>query len=329
MNPAISVGIVCYKEGEKLSQVLKSLRAQTKFSYIKEVLLVHNGSCQSTLNTAKTFLNILPLSIIRNPINSVGKARNLIVEKSQCPLIAFIDGDCIAPKNWLESLILNWNSCQKENVVGIGGPNRLSEQFFWQKAVNLSLQHPLGHGWSPQAWIPPYKVSVKHIPTTNGLFLRDKIKVTGNFSHKIQKVGEDVDLGLRLGEQGRLYVFPQPVVLNDYAVSYVQVLQRLFKFGTIRYRQRDWLWFPVVMFFPVFILLLILGLREFFVLLPICLYFIYLFFAGFKIAFKQKKTGVLSFAFILPVFWFLQHCAYSLGAFYGGLSLLWFSLFSR
>ena len=317
MNLSVSVGIVCYREGKKLSRVLESLRAQTRFSCIREVLLVHNGSCQSTLKAAKTFLNILPLSIIKNSVNSIGKARSLIVEKSCCPLVAFIDGDCIAPENWLERLLLNWNSCQGENIVGIGGPNRLPERFFWQKAVNLSLSHPLGHGWSPQAWIPPHKVSVKHIPTTNGLFLKNKIKTTGNFSHKIKRVGEDVDLGLRLSEQGFLYLFPQPVVLNEYAVSYVQALQRLFKFGTARHRHRNLLGLLVVIFFPVFILFLIFGIRELFFLLPVCLYFVYLFFSGFQIAFLKKQTSSLTFALLLPVFWFLQHCAYSLGAFLG------------
>ena len=275
--------------------------------------MVQNGTCQETLKTAESFLEILPLSIIQNPVNNIGKARNLIIKNSRYSLVAFTDGDCIAPENWIEQLLLNWDSCQNKATVGIGGPNRLPEKFLWQKTVNLSLTHPLGHGWSPQAWIPQKKISVKHIPTTNSLFLKDKVKEAGNFSPNITTVGEDVNLGLRLNKLGKLYLFPQPIVLNQYAENFFQVLKRLLKFGTCRYRQKDKLLWPTVGFFPTSGLLLLIGIKEPVFLLPLAIYFIYLIAASLKIAWEAKS--ILSLW--LPILWFLQHCVYSLGSLLG------------
>lgn len=313
VNRYITIGIVCYREGKKLSKTLNSLKSQTLYHSIGEVLLVQNGICQETLKTAESFLEILPLSIIQNPVNNIGKARNLIIENSRYSLVAFTDGDCIVPENWIEQLLFNWDSCQNEITVGIGGPNRLPEQFLWQKTVNLSLIHPLGHGWSPQAWIPQKKISVKHIPTTNSLFLKDKVKKAGNFSPHITTVGEDVNLSLRLNKLGKIYLFPQPIVLNNYAENFFQVLKRLLKFGTCRYKQKDKLLWPAVGFFPILGFFLFIGIKEPVFLLPPVIYFICLIAVSLKIAWETKS--ILSLC--LPILWFLQHCAYSLGAFLG------------
>ena len=146
MKRLVSISIVCYREGEKLSQVLNSLKAQSRFDCIGEVLLVQNGDCESTLKAAKAFLNVLPLSLSQNPLNSIGQARQLIVENSRYDLLAFIDGDCLAPVNWLERLLCHWDSLANQNRIGISGPNRLPEQCFWQRTFNLSLKH----------WSAPY-----------------------------------------------------------------------------------------------------------------------------------------------------------------------------
>ena len=136
-------------------------------------------------------------------------------------------------------------------LAGVGGPNRLPERTFWQKLVNLSLSHPLGHGWSPQAYIPPKPAAVSHLAAGNALFSVKKIREAGNFSTdwRYRRTGEDLDLGLRLNNP--LYLFPDPVVVNDHSSSFAQSLFRLFRFGLTRKRRKDLLLIPSLLFAPV------------------------------------------------------------------------------
>ena len=308
-NTKVTVGLICYREREQIALTLQSLVEQTALHRISEILLVQNGDCQKTLNCAKTFLKKLPLVIIPNSVNHIGKARAMIVNRAAEPLIAFTDGDCIVPPNWLETLLFHWNHCAPSSPSGVGGPNRLPENTLWKRLVNLSLSHPLGHGWSPQAWKPKAQTVVSHLPTANALFSSHQIKQAGNFSEKCHPAGEDLDLGLRLKKLGPLYLFPDPVVTNDYAASYFQSLRRLFRFGQVRRKNKDKLLIPAFLFAPGFCLFLILGFSCMIWWLPLVAYLIILVLAALQ---TLIKTRIL-WALLLPLCWILQHFAYSSG----------------
>ena len=192
---------------------------------------------------------------------------------------------------------------------GVGGANRLPDDTFWKRLVNLSLSHPMGHGWSPQAWKPKAQTSVSHLPTANALFSSHQIKQAGNFSEKCHPVGEDLDLGLRLKTQGPLYLFPDPVVTNDSASSYFQSLKRLFRFGQVRKKNKDKLLIPAFLFAPAFCLFLILGFFHMTWWLPLGGYLVILILAALQTLIKNRTFWALP----LPLFWILQHFAYSLG----------------
>ena len=305
----ITISLICHKEKESLSYLLQDLKDQTAYQYIGEVLLIQTGQCKETLEIAESFLDKLPLKIFSCSSNNLGLARATLVNKAQYEIIAFTDCDCRLPKSWLEELLAHWNHHYTDNLLAIGGPNRLSEKKFWQKIVNLSLSHPLGHGWSPQAWRVSKKTKTSHIPTTNGLFSKKKILEAGNFCEVYSKIGEDLDLGLRLSKYGELFLFPTPLVENDYANSYRDTLKRLFKFGLLRKKNKNLLFYPTLLFFPITLCFLLLSACKPIFLLPILFYFSLLFIFSLFVFIKshQKKS------FFLPIFWFLQHGAYSLG----------------
>lgn len=308
-NLKVTVALVCYQEKEKLAHVLKDLKNQTVFDNIGEVLIFQNGTCKQTSKTAESFLEKLPLKIFSSSSNNLGLARAKLVEKSLYDLIVFTDSDCSLPENWLEELLSHWKNKEPNDVVAIGGPNLLPEKRWWQKMVNLSLCHPLGHGWSPQAWKVKKKTKVSHIPTTNGLFLKQAVLSVGNFSEQYKFAGEDLDLGLRLKRKGHLILFPSPTVTNNYAKTYFESLKRLFIFGKIRGIHISFLFYPSFLFFPLFTFFLILGFfQKNFLLLP-ALYLLFLFLASLFEGLKNKKSASL----LLPLFWFLQHLSYSMG----------------
>ena len=303
-----TVALICYREKEKLAPLLEDLTKQTAFQQIGEALLAQNGHCRQTLQTAQSFVDRLPLKIIPHPSNNIGQARALLTDTAQFDFIAWTDSDCRLPSSWLEELLRHLINNPK--AVAVGGPNRLAEDKSWKRAINLSLSHPLGHGWSPQAWRVIKKTRVSHIPTTNGLFLKKGIISAGNFATKHKTTGEDLNLGWRLSRQGELYLFPGPLVINNYADSYWENLRRLFTFGKARaYHIRLSFW-PVGLFFPTMAGLLIAGVWIKYFFLPVIGYLVILLLASLQVYSKSKQRT----SFALPLFWLLQQSAYSLGA---------------
>ena len=311
----ITVALVCYQEKTALRHILEDLKQQSAFKQIGEILLIQNGDCSITKKTAQNFLKQLPLVILSNPVNNLGLARARLVKKAKYDWIAWTDSDCRLPKNWLESLIFQWDNTNQKDLSAIGGPNRLPEKYLWQKACNLSLNFTIGHGRSPQAWIPKQAQKSYHIPTTNGLFLKQAILQVGNFSSKYSLVGEDLELGNRLKKQGHLLLYPSPIVINNYAETYFDSLKRLFLFGSIQSQLNSHLFYLSLSFIPLMLFSISLGFfwSPFF-LIPLN-YFVFLFFYSCFSAVKSKKK----LAFLLPFFWFTQHSSYSLGVVSGWL----------
>ena len=309
----VTVALVCYKEKKELAYTLQDLKEQSAFENIGEVLLLQNGFCEETRKAAESFLDKLPLKLFFQKENNLGQARAKLVELSQYDLIAWTDCDCRLPKNWLETLINHWES--KPSALALGGPNRLPENSFWKKVVNLSLSQLPGHGYSPQAWKVEKKTNTYHIPTCNGIFSKEAILSVGNFSDKHKTIGEDFHLGLRLKNKGNLLLFPDPLVINNYALTYLESLKRIFLFGKVRAEYKDFLFYPCLLFAPCFFVFFAFGLfQKIFLLLPF-LYFLTLFSFSFFVFLNSKKV----FAFLLPCFWFLQHLSYSSGTVYAFL----------
>ena len=311
----VTVALVCHKEKEKLKFVLEDLKSQSAFDKIKEVLIFQNGTCEHTRKTAETFLHSLPLKIFSSPTNNLGLARANLVKQACCDLIAFTDSDCRLPTSWLEELLSHWKSESANTVVALGGPHLLPEKKIWQKVLNLSLSHPLGHGFSSQAWRVKTKTEVSHIPTTNGLFLKEAIVAVGNFSPLYAFAGEDLDLGIRLQNKGKLILYPQPIVINHYAETYLQSLKRLFVFGSLKIRQINLQFYLSFLFFPLGIIGLIFSFFQPIIFIGFLCYFLLLFLSSWVVGLKNKQGFKLFW--LLPLFWFLQHLFYSAGTFLG------------
>lgn len=309
-TPQVTVGLISYNEKQNVGTVLSDLKSQSSYNKIAEIVLVKNSNCQETSQVIESFLNQLPLKIINNPNNNIGQSRALIVEQAKYPLIAFTDGDCSLPKNWMEDLLKHWHVISQKNGIALAAPNRLPKTCWRNKMLNLSLCHPLGHAWSPQAWIPKQIVSTYHIPTTNALFLREKILEAGNFSSQYPRVGEDLDLGLRLKKLGSLYLSPQPIVINNNSESYFQSLKRLFSFAQVNAKRNpNLLLLSTGLLAPIMFSSIIASFFQIFYMIFLSGYLCILFATSLYLYFKNREREIL----LLPLFWLPQHLAYSLG----------------
>lgn len=93
----VSVIIPVYNVQETIEDCISSLLSQSLSSENYEIIVVDNNSTDNT----KRIIKKLPVRYVYEAYPSVYKARNTGVAFSSGDIIAFIDGDCIADKDWL------------------------------------------------------------------------------------------------------------------------------------------------------------------------------------------------------------------------------------
>lgn len=112
-NPLVSVLICTYNRADHLKKCLDSIMDQTYDNF--EVIIINGPSTDETNNLLKKY----PFKCIQQ-INKSGlsAARNLGVKEAKGEIIAFIDDDAVADKNWIKSYVRKYDD---EKVGGVGG----------------------------------------------------------------------------------------------------------------------------------------------------------------------------------------------------------------
>jgi glycosyltransferase involved in cell wall biosynthesis len=115
MRKKITVIVPAYNEEELIGGCLDSLNHQTINRNEYEIIVVDNNSTDQT--------TLIALSkgarVEREPRKGYVHAIRRGIEVSQTDLIAFTDADCRVPSDWLEKILVNFDSSTK--VVGVGG----------------------------------------------------------------------------------------------------------------------------------------------------------------------------------------------------------------
>ncbi len=234
----VSILISTHNEEKNIANLLASLARQTARNNIVEILIADNNSSDRTLTIIKKTASAYNLPVKTIPLhrNNLGDSRRQLVELTSTDNLVFIDADCKVHIRWLETLILHFSKLSKlhTKLAGVGGPNRLPEKNLFQKTINQNLDHGWLHGFSAQAHraLSTHGLKKDHLPTTNALIKKSAIIEAGNFSPLFERVGEDLELGLRMVRLGfELRMLPDPEVINDCASNLSSWLSRMFRFG--------------------------------------------------------------------------------------------------
>jgi GT2 family glycosyltransferase len=122
----VSVIICTYNRGQYLARCLESIKKQTYQNY--EIIVVNGPSVDDTEKILQKFEDIKIIN--QKKLNGLSFARNLGIGASKGDIIAFIDDDSIADKDWINFLIKGYTDFF---IGGVGGlvlsPDKIKVQF--------------------------------------------------------------------------------------------------------------------------------------------------------------------------------------------------------
>lgn len=115
MRKKITVVVPAYNEEGLIAGCLDSLLNQTIDRQEYEIIVVDNNSTDLTARIASTKGVRVERELRKGYVHAIRRG----IEVSQTDLIAFTDADCRVPPDWLEKILLYFESSAR--VVGVGG----------------------------------------------------------------------------------------------------------------------------------------------------------------------------------------------------------------
>jgi glycosyltransferase involved in cell wall biosynthesis len=320
----ISVIVVCLNEEFYIGKCIDSLLAQDYRKNFLEIIIVDGNSSDRTLEIARSYIHSKPrVSVVVEHKLGTAAARNRGIREAHSELVAFIDGDCIAPSDWLSTLV---NAYQEEkqsmsNVAGVGGrnvPPSGADNFLL--GVEISLNTYIGSFSSSQGRQFQMRRRVESIATLNALYDKSTLETIGLFDESLGSEGEDAELNFRLRKKGYELVFiPEAIVYHFLRSSPKLWFQNMFRYGKARARllkrHKDMWSFQYFLppLFGVIMLSVLFAPLNMILLLPLC-YFPLIMLYSISIALKQSAAKVFLSVFTAYV---SEHFGYASGMIYG------------
>ena len=221
--PKVSVIIPVRDQPENLVECLQSL---IQLHYPKdrlEILVIDDGSRHSLTEITSPFY----VKMIRlDESQGAAACRNIGAENASGSILAFLDADCIADKDWLREIIPFFRA---EGVGAVGG---FVAGYYRERYLDCyeEVASPLNLG---QRLI--FEVDTKstfYVPTCNLLVKRDVFRETGGFQHDLH-LGEDVDFCWRMRNLGyNLLYVPLGRVAHKHRNHLTKMLGRRSEYGT-------------------------------------------------------------------------------------------------
>jgi len=223
----VSIVVPTYNRKEDLEQCLNSIFKQNFDRNKYELIVIDDGSSDGTRDLIKKLRSKFPIKYFYQKNQGPAAARNLGIKKAKGEIMAFIDSDCVADKDWLVNLVKGFNAERK--IAGVGGQIRvLNPQSLIEKYADIFL-------FNHQECIENAKEEPPHMGTLNCAYKVGILKKIGLFDTSPSLIyGEDLDLcwrlyfsGYKLGYSSKAIVFHQPETL-------VQQLRKNFIYGSVK-----------------------------------------------------------------------------------------------
>ena len=100
-QPHLSIIVPFFNSERHLASCIESLLGQLDVGGLFEIILVDNGSTDTSASIAAGFGSVI---VLEEPVPGAYAARNTGIRRARAPLIAFTDADCVAAPDWLRSI---------------------------------------------------------------------------------------------------------------------------------------------------------------------------------------------------------------------------------
>ncbi|MFL1465515.1 glycosyltransferase [Marinobacter sp. HN1S83] len=190
--PSVSILVPAHNEEKHISKCIESLLAQSYPEDRYEIIVVNNRSSDDTKGIACKY----PVAVHDYNGVGIGAVRNYAVENSTGEILAFIDADCVAPADWVETAVTKVLSMPGELRV-VGGdalmsdePSRLEKYWFFKRV----RKHNDMKNLNGASMIFPKKL----FDEVGGFNVALNAGEDSDFSHRIRQYGTRIEYDERL-----------------------------------------------------------------------------------------------------------------------------------
>ena len=230
----ISVIIPTYNRIEKLLKVLRSLETQDLDRTLFEVIVVDDGSTDSTESDLRRFMRGTPLNMkyFKQANKKQGAARNLGLRHAEMPIIAFIGDDIVPKPDFLGEHLRFHQKSNRDGKIGLIGYTKWPEnirttpfmKYIGEYGYQFGYSLINGNGPLPFNFFYTSNISVPKA-------LLDELEYV--FEEDFDTYGwEDAELGYRLENRGmRLFYNPSAIAYHDHPVDIPAFCKRQLNVG--------------------------------------------------------------------------------------------------
>lgn len=303
MHLEYSFIIPVYNRPQEIQELLESFLLLS-FPSSFEIVIVEDGSSETSKNIVYSFSNKLNLSYYIKENTGPGDSRNFGMKKAKGNYFIILDSDCLMPPHYLQTVDRFLHSTYFDCYGGADAAHTSFTRL--QKAINYVMTSFLTTGGIRGN----IKSVTKFEPRSFNMGISKKaFEATGGFS-KIHP-GEDPDLSQRiLKAELKTTFIPDASVFHKRRISWKKFYTQVKKFGTVRPILNSWhpgsskitFWFPTLfMCFVITSILLSFFLHRM-AILPLVVY-LALVFIDASVRNKSILIGVLSiFALFVQFF---------------------------
>lgn len=216
--PKVSVVVCNYNGAATLADTLASLLAMDYPDH--EIIYVDDGSTDDSLAIARRFRT--RIRIIAQENRGLSAARNVGAEAATGDIVAYIDSDAFADRDWLRYLVL---AMESGDFVAAGGPNLTpASDGLMAQFIAMCPGNP--------TYVLKDNVRADHIAGVNMAFRRSALLGIGGFDPLHRKAGDDVDVCWRLEDAGMHLAFsPAAIVWHHRRPSLARYLKQQYGYG--------------------------------------------------------------------------------------------------
>jgi len=191
-------------------------------NYPCEIIIVDNNSDHPIFIREKFRSTSLPIYLLRCYRVGPASARNLGIKHSKGQWVVFTDSDCLPT----ESFLTGYKAAINGAVGYAGNVKALSEGALSHYYETQEILIPPPVEDDVEAWRPHY------IITANAMIWKPALELIGGFDEGIQiAAGEDIDLGFRLSEIGKLSYAQRSLVYHDFGKGFLEFIRRFKRYG--------------------------------------------------------------------------------------------------